>query len=87
MYDYYSICNDGNVKRRDVHDLLDKYLDAGYSIEVRIIKEVPYNEKESTQYNANQLVFEEIKALLDFQKKVSAQISIMKPLNQMKRNT
>ena len=69
LYDYYSICNDGNVKRRDVHDLLDKYLDAGYSIEVRIIKEVPYNEKESTQYNANQLVFEEIKALLDFQKK------------------
>ena len=69
LSDYYSICNGGNVKRTDVHDLLDKYHNAGYDIEARLIKEVPYDKNKSTQYNANMLVFEELKALLDCQEK------------------
>lgn len=57
----------GSKKLTDEHRKISLFLDAGYSIEVRVLQEVPYDYSQSFELNANRLSLAEISELVDHQ--------------------
>ena len=54
-------------KLTDVHRKISLFLDAAYSIEVRVLQEVPYDYSQSFELNANRLSLAELSELVDHQ--------------------